>query len=184
MRQDKTDALREKLRRGAERFDFGALIQGVSTLEEGTENPVGPPAAKDGELSAVPASASVSDAANEVVVGEQERLRTAVDTLGKRLLEEAGKLRAAFASCDPQDCGYYLARVNHVLELLLSVDPGGEVSRRLGATAAPPSGRTWPRPCWTVYDLAESPLSGLLPADAGDAFVVNVLAAAVQTSEG
>lgn len=184
MRRDKTEALRERLRQGSGRFDFDALLQGVSTIEE--------PAAEAGEKPAETGESAqtseVTDAGPptiglEVPSSDAERLKTALQTLGTRLLEEAGKLRAALHAYDTQDSGYYLARVNHVLELLLSVDPQGEVSRRFSLPMAPPAGRTWPNPCWTVYEMAESPLSGLLPQDADDEFLSGVMRVAVEVSE-
>jgi len=183
VRQDKADALREKLRRGAQRFEFDALIQGVSTLDDETESSADEPKTPEhaAPMSRQPAPAAAVAAETS---SDHEGLSSAVDTLGKRLLEEAGKLRSAFAAGDVQDSGYYLARVNHVLELLLSVDPRGDVSRRYQASTAPPPGRTWPSPCWTLYDFAESPLSGLLPPNADDTFAAHVVEVAVQTSEG
>lgn len=179
MRQDKSDSLRERLRRGAQRFDFDALIQGVSTIEQDKD--------QDADTSQEDLSADTSgqqsqhSTLQEVSPQERERLRTALDKLGSRLLEETGKLRAALALYDSRESGYYLARVNEILELLQSVDPGGETARRFGMEVAPPAGRSWPPACWTLFELAESPLSGLLPHDADERFAQEVVAAAIAT---
>jgi hypothetical protein len=99
------------------------------------------------------------------------------------LLEESGKLAVACRGRDAEESGYYLARVNQVLELLESVDPGGETARRLQTMGAPPVGRSWPMPVWTTFELAESPLSGLLPADADERFAADLMAAAISAPE-
>lgn len=181
MRQDKSDALREKLRRGTEEFDFDALLQGVSTVDEPSAAPATVASPSADQLDAprgveVPQSTTPDQQ-------DRERLRTALEHLGGRLLEESGKFRAALASYDAQEAGYYLARLNQVLELLHSVDPGGETARRLSLPAAPPPGRSWPAACWTLYELAESPLSGLFPGDADDQFAAEVVEAAVVSTE-
>lgn len=182
MRQDKTDALRERLRRGAERFEFDALLQGVSTVEE-EEQPGASPQPATHPPADSEQSSRISAGAEDVASADSARLGVALDTLGRRLLQEAGKLRAALQSFDASAGGHYLARVNEVLELLQSVDPGGESARRFGVPVAPPVGRVWPAPCWTVYELAESPLSGLLPADADDVFLAEIVATAVAAPE-
>lgn len=182
MRQDKSDALRERLRRGAQKFEFDALLQGVSTVEDeaGTQEQQEPTAAA-GVPEAVPTPEVALPA--DLDGADRARLRAALDTLSQRLLQEAGKLRAALHAYDPQAGGYYLARVNEVLDLLHSVDPGGETARRLGVAVAPPVGRIWPTPCWTLYEFAESPLSGLLPAEADDEFLAEVVATAIEVPE-
>jgi len=171
VRQDKTDALRQRLRQGAQRFEFDALLQGVSTLDDATE----------AEEPGTPDSLATAQAAD---VHDRDRLKAALDTLSARLLEEAGKLKAAVQMYDAQEAGYYLVRVNQILELLHSVDPGGETARRYGLALAPPAGRTWPTACWTLYELAESPLSGLLPAEADEEFARGIVLAAVSAPEG
>lgn len=185
MRQDKSRALRERLQRGARSFDFDALIQGVSTVGDGEEEkPVSevPEPAEAANLRAEAIPFEPSGAAPEESP-DRERLRAALNTLGGRLLEESGKLGAALAARDPGEGGYYLARVNQVLELLHSVDPGGETSRHLCTTAAPPLGRSWPGPAWCVFELAESPLSGLLPAGSDEQFVAEIVAAAIASPD-
>lgn len=182
MRPDKSDALRRRLRQGTLQFDFGALLEGVSTVDEEPSDQEETVAAPVTEREAGAATDSRTPVAGE---GEdRERLKTALDTLGSRLLEEAGRLRSALEGGQPEDGGYYLARVNHLLEILGSMDPGGETARRLGVTAAPPEGRSWPRACWTLYEFAESPLSGLLPADADEMYAAAVIEAAVAVPEG
>jgi len=170
VRQDKGQNLRERLRRGARSFDFDALIQGVSTVE---------PADEDTAAEAHDTPAGQAPVAPETHDTDRQRLRAALETLGARLLAESGKLAAACRGHDAEDSGYYLARVNQVLELLESVDPGGETARRLQTVGAPPDGRSWPLPVWTTYELAESPLGGLLPSDADEQFAAAVIAAAV-----
>jgi hypothetical protein len=65
-----------------------------------------------------------------------------------------------------EPAGACLANVNRTLELLLSIDPQGNQARRQNHPGAPPPGRTWPSPVWSVLEFAQSPLSGLLPPDA------------------
>lgn len=182
MRQDKTDALRQRLRQGARRFEFDALLQGVSTLDDAAETEQQVTEVADSVQT--PASTDILPAVQPADVHDRDRLKAALDTLSSRLLEEAGKLKAAVQMYDAQEAGYYLVRVNQILELLHSVDPGGETARRYGLALAPPTGRTWPTACWTLYELAESPLSGLLPAEADEEFAREIVLAAVSAPEG
>lgn len=95
---------------------------------------------------------------------DRDILFDALDGLGLQLLAEAGRMRSALACGEVAEAGFCLAHLNKVIELLQSMDPEGDVARRLGTAAAPPVGRRWPRTAWSVAEFAESPLSGLLPA--------------------
>ncbi|HSV73411.1 MAG TPA: hypothetical protein VLH79_06605 [Chthonomonadales bacterium] len=108
----------------------------------------------------------------------EERLRTVLDTLGGRLLLEAGRMRAAVLGDDADLAGFHLAHINQLLDILQSVDPAGDLARQLGTRAAPPDGRTWPAATWSAVELAESPLSGLLPPTADGAYYRQLLRAA------
>lgn len=187
MRGDKLASLRQKLRRGTDAFEFNALIEGVSTLEEPPSAAVPPPAV-EGSGSPSPAPADASAAAQGQVPGEapgaapQEpepsipdalaahgtRLRIALDTLGERLVREAQDMAAALDAGSVEDAGLHLAHANQILEILHSVDPSGDLARQLGSSCAPPPGKTWPGTAWSLVELASSPLSALLPPNATD----------------
>lgn len=249
MRTDKQTSLRQRLRRGADAFDFDALINGVSTLEEDLIRPeeanrIAAPAEQPAlavnltEVSQDPSaqdtvleqdtlpyssrtkdttvaqakapnpaleSAFLNNIATETHVAEieaeaavvaapepvtdntaavgvkiaspppsvsrEERLRAAIDSLGRRLLPEVHKLQGAMQEGNAVDAGYYLSHVNQLLELLRSIDPGGDQARTLGAGNAPPVGKPWPSPAWSVVEFAESPFSALLPSNRDIFFV-------------
>ncbi len=175
MRQDKASSLRERLRRGVSNFEFDALIQGVSNVDE-PESPAEPqpPIAKP---------ASDAPKASPPAATDPDGLRTAVMTLGDRLLQESGKLAHALNGHDAVEGGYYLCRVNQVLDLLNAVDPRGDLARSLKTPVAPPPGHSWPRATWSFYEFAESPISGLLPNDADEAFCATMIAEAIASSE-
>lgn len=187
MRHDKASNLRERLRRGVSNFDFDALIKGVSNID-GPEPADGP-----AEVTSVSPTRAAAAAPSGVIEGDAppiaqapadaEGLRAAVMTLGDRLLQEAGKLAHALNSHDAAEGGYYLFRVNQVLDLLNAVDPRGDLARSLKTPVAPPAGHTWPRAAWSFYEFAESPISGLLPGDADDAFCAAVVAEATCSAE-
>lgn len=187
MRGDKLASLRQKLRRGTDAFEFNALIEGVSTLDETppTDGPsapedaaVGPPPAP--EDAAPPLQPQVSQQAPaptaeepqppvpDALAAHSDRLRVALDTLGDRLIREGQDMAAALAAGSIEDAGLHLAHANQILEILHSVDPSGDLARQLHARCAPPAGKTWPGTAWSLVELAESPLSALLPEHAGD----------------
>jgi hypothetical protein len=195
LRQDRQTALRERLRRGADAFEFSALIQGVSTLEEPTDAPERP--SKPAETPAGNVGNKTSAAQNQLLLlqtqpeeesdaardrqappMERERLRAALDALSSRLLQEAASLRAALQRHAVEEAGFCLAQVNQIVELLRSVDPTGDLARQLQIEAAPPEGRTWPASAWSVVEFMESPFSALLPPNVDDAFVHDLLYAA------
>jgi len=196
VRPNRLSSLRQRLHRGTDAFEFQALLEGVSTLdapapeapEPARTAPVPPPDSRDMPASDASAAASAIEDAAAPEVGSSpasdgnaagsERLRTAIDAVAGRMLEDAGRLRAALAARDATLAGLYLARVNASLELLESIDPGAALATELGAACAPPPGRAWPSPAWSLVELAESPLSGLLPAGLGDGFVREMLLAA------
>lgn len=210
MRPDRLTSQRQRLRRQADAFEFNALIQGVSTLEESEETAAAeeapaienlPPAAvvlpetaapaeqqihAKQEIPAEPESSAAADLISEVPTitspvhreTREERLHTALEALGIRLLQEVGRMRAALRAYDAQEAGFYLAHVNQLLELLHSVDPDGDVARHYQTTACPPEGRTWFPTAWSLAELAESPFSALLPPDADDEFAREMIYAA------
>lgn len=216
MRPDRLASQRQRLRRQADAFEFNALIQGVSTLEESEEAPaqnedpaienlapatvVLPEAVEPveqeihaqqeihakQEISADPESSTAVDLISEAPTiaspvhreTREERLHTALEALGIRLLQEVGRMRAALRAYDAQEAGFYLAHVNQLLELLHSVDPDGDVARQYRTTACPPEGRTWFPTAWSLAELAESPFSALLPPDADDEFAREMIYAA------
>jgi hypothetical protein len=198
VRQDKIASLRQRLHRGADAFEFQALIEGVSTLEEaeGTRGrgdaginaqdeprvDAVSPDLQDRTPDAIPAAAAIPVPASprpRVPASErEERLRAALDALGGRLAQEVGRMGAAMQAGEIEEAGFYLAHVNQILELLRSIDPSGDLARQLGTSGAPPEGRAWPATAWSVVEFAESPLSALLPPDAGEPCVRNLLYAA------
>jgi hypothetical protein len=217
VRPNKANSLRDRLRRGADAFEFDALIEGVSTLDEPAANPAavveaplpGPAEVPTASTSSPPdATEAPGVAAAPLPLGQNEartasrpprpeprrqstlygspttmagmfqadslehgRLETALEALGAHLLQEAGRMGAAMQTGDATSAGFHLARVNQLLELLRTVDPRGDVARRLKTSAAPPGDRTWPSTTWSVAEFASSPLSGLLPHNAGEPFV-------------
>jgi len=173
VRQDKGASLRERLRKGVSNFEFDALIQGVGSPDVAGETP-----ALRSEPTPAPTPVSVGN-----VGSEREGLRAALNTLGDRLLHESGKLAAALTLRDPTEAGYYLARINQVLELLRAVDPQGDIARRLRTTASPPIGSRWPPTAWSVYEFAESPISGLLPPNADERFCSALIEAAIASPD-
>lgn len=105
-------------------------------------------------------------------------LTAALDALACRLTQEAGKMGVAMQTGDAEEAGFYLAHVNQILELLRTLDPRGDLSRQSATTNAPPPGRRWPETAWTVVEFADSPWSALLPSDADEVFVRQMLYAA------
>jgi hypothetical protein len=198
VRPDRLASQRQRLRRQADAFEFNALIQGVSTLEDSEEqrasekgsggDPIVPAAVTLAEATASvePELAAASDDSSEAPTmtsteqreSREERLHTALEALGTRLLQEVGKMGAAMRAYDAQEAGFYLAHVNQLLELLHSVDPEGDVARQYRTTACPPEGRTWFPTAWSLAELAESPFSALLPPDADDEFARELIYAA------
>ncbi|MCC6731183.1 MAG: hypothetical protein IT208_17800 [Chthonomonadales bacterium] len=181
MRASKLSTLRERLRKGADAFEFDALIEGVSTLDEPGSAAEPPPQVESAH--AGPAAPSAADPAlapqpEASTEARPERISSVLDVLGTHLLAAAGGLRAAIRAGEPALAGHYLARANQLLDLLHTVDPTGDTARRLEVASAPPEGRTWPPTAWSIYEFAESPLSGLLPAEAPPGFVEAVLRAA------
>ncbi|MGC8667408.1 MAG: hypothetical protein ACP5VE_04735 [Chthonomonadales bacterium] len=197
MRGDKLASLRQKLRRGTDAFEFNALIEGVSTLDE--PSPAAAPVPNRDTKGSTP-SASTDAAADtsappppdqqpavtqeaeqtipETLAAHTDRLRVALDTLGDRLVREAQDMAAALAAGSVEDAGLHLAHANQILEILHSVDPNGDLSRQLRSRSAPPPGQTWPGTAWSLVELAESPLSALLPQHADDELLRALLYAA------
>jgi hypothetical protein len=172
------------LRQGVSSFEFDALIQGVSSVEEATPQPPAvSPQLPSSERSVETATPQPPSYGSQPSSSDRDGLRTAIGTLGERLLQETGKLAQALQMHDAAEGGYYLSRVNQVLDLLHAVDPRGDLARSLATPFAPPQGRTWPRAAWSLYDFAESPISGLLPADADAAFCAAIIAEAISDSE-
>lgn len=199
MANDRASLLKQRLRRGSDSFSFNALIEGVSTLEESPlVTPVPEPAAANLAVQAEAASpqpidhaeiASVHTAADEqpdLILFEEpatsqkpdtesQRLRWALTTLTQRFTQEAAQFAAALGAWNAESAGYHLAQLNQALELLQPLDASGDLSRSLKIKDAPPEGRAWPSPAWSFVEFAESPLSGLLPAGAGEPYVREVL---------
>lgn len=195
MRADRANSLKQRLRKQAESFEFDALIEGVSTIRQDLEPPVPveaappTPAAPDTPSTPKPTIAAPKPAPFGAPAPaprryltrsaeRDERLRSVLSALGKRLLSEASLLRDAFTSRDTTLSGMHLARINQLLDLLQSVDPQGDMARQMATDAAPPEGRAWPRSTWSVYEFAGSPLSALLPADVSETFLQTVMVAA------
>ncbi len=111
-------------------------------------------------------------------VSAPEQLCRALEALSGRLTQEAGKMAASLAQGDVQDAGFYLAHINQILELLHTIDVRGDIARQLDVNNAPPPGRAWPRTAWTVVEFAESPFSALLPSNADDNLVRELIYAA------
>ncbi len=224
MRADRLTHFKERLRHGSDNFEFSALIDGVSTLDEPapSELPVapfvaGPPVveervsrtvrqredltspevletsdailpAKDDfrvlptERESVQATLALAEIAPAAApanaplpVTRTNGLRAAISDLLVRLASQTSALGEALSAKDIMASGERLARLNHNLELLHSVDPTGDHARRFEVPGAPPVGRSWPTTTWCVFEFAESPFSGLLPADADQEFVNSVL---------
>ncbi len=179
MRVDKSANLRDRLRKGADAFSFDALLQGVSTLE-GDATPIdadaggmaqqAPPPKSPPPWAVLPASPPAPTS------GEQ--WKAAIEGLAQGLMESAAQFGAAAEEDDIAGQGQALADANRVLELLGSVDPIGAVARSVGAPSAPPGGRRWPEPAWSVSALAASPLSALTGPGATVAHLDAILEAA------
>ncbi len=192
MRTDRLTSLRQRLRRGADAFDFNALIEGVSTLEE----PAAPPLEEPFPEEALQRDTNIERIGEEigedreappllvaplpptVTLPEEDRVRNALDALADRLMQEIGRMNTAMQTGDVEEAGFCLAHVNQILELLRSVDPRGDLARRLGVRSAPPDGCVWPPTAWSIVEFAESPLSALLPQEVGSMFVRDLLYAA------
>ena len=197
MASDKASLLKQRLRRGSDSFRFDALIEGVSTIEE----PVGAPAQIvqeavpsvetapiEAEVSTVIAEIRAPEPPNLVILEaatademrpepdtEQVRIRWALTTLAERFARETAQMAAALAERDTDTAGAHLAHVNQALELLQPLDPTGDLARSLAISDSPPIGRTWPAPAWSFVEFSESPLSGLLPSNADERFVRDLL---------
>ncbi len=225
MRTDKISHLKQRLRQGADSFDFNALINGVSTIEEEktetpkdavTDTPKPPmePAAtptikqEDEQPNPVPSfsygenhiaqpsvpdrDTLIKDAAKSVTreIKEQtategenaqiqdERLKKALESLVAKLRSEIISFQVSLEETDTEQAGFSLVRINHVLDLLNSLDPEGSISRSLQIDFHPPQDSPWPKSVWSVAELAESPLSGLFPPQADDMFIREILNAA------
>lgn len=201
MRQDRASTYRHRLRRSLDSFEFSALIEGVSTLDQ--------PVQKESDSSPTPTTALITpivarpsegrSALDELPIAavtrehsglepvlpglepasappalhetHAERLAAALEALSTRLRREIGALSVALDLHDLPEAGLRLARVNQLLELIHSVDAAGDFARQLRITGAPPPGRHWPATAWSVVEFAASPLSGLLPPNADEAFV-------------
>lgn len=191
MRPDRLSSIKQKLRQGAGNFDFGALIEGVSTLDEkeptqrhSSPDPDSTAAVSIGPDSTLPGLESEPPAVRAPLARTPSAtapddsslaLRDAIQSLVSQLSRELGNLRGSLHQRSAVDAGQYLARVNRVLELLQSVDGHGNTARSLGIKGSPPLGRAWPQPAWSAPELAESPIGALLPLDAGEPFMRDLL---------
>jgi hypothetical protein len=178
VRVDKSANLRDRLRKGADAFSFDALLQGVSTLE-GDTKPVEPETLPTNQSAASPKPppwAVLPATSPAPTSGEQ--WRAAIEGLAQGLMESAAQFGAAAEEGDIAGQGQALADANRVLELLGSVDPVGAVARSVGAPSAPPDGRRWPEPAWSISALAASPLSALTGPGATVAHLDAILEAA------
>ncbi len=229
MRTDKISHLKQRLRQGADSFDFNALINGVSTIEEEkkdtpkddvadtpqtpTEPAASPPIKQEdeqpnpvpsfsyGENHIVQPSISsgdplIKESAKSVIreikgktasEGEgaqiqDERLKMALESLVAKLRSEIISFQVSLEDLDTEQAGFSLVRINHVLDLLNSLDPEGSISRSLQIVLHPPQDSSWPKSVWSVAELAESPLSGLFPSQADDMFIREILNAAWDAS--
>lgn len=215
MRADRISHFKKRLRQGADNFEFSALIDGVSTLDEPaqSESPIAPfvagmAALLEEQTAPAPVRAPDPPPAELKILVEQtdfdifvapvevqpdpqpvpsrptnaarqsDRLRIALCDLSAYLARHATGLGAALDVYDAAGAGEHLARLNHVLDLLHSVDPDGEQARQFEIEGAPPAGRPWPGTAWSVFEFAESPFSGLLPGDAGQELVQSMIHAA------
>lgn len=198
MPADRYSTLRQRLRREADAFEFGALKEGVSTLEVETTSrgPLDAPNRTEPE-SAV-AAVELLPAYTEPKGGKEHeseenglvpaleppaeddspKVRAAIEAMVERMLLAAAQLEAALRNRSAALAGRKLAQLNEALELLRSADADAGLARRLGINGAPPEGQTWPSPAWSVAEFAASPLSGLLPQDADENFARAVVYAA------
>ncbi|MCX6361832.1 MAG: hypothetical protein NT029_18675 [Armatimonadetes bacterium] len=159
MRVDKSANLRDRLRKGADAFSFDALLQGVSTMEDDADAS-GPLASAPTQTPQTPLPWAALPAASPAPTSG-EQWRAAMEGLAQGLMESAAQFAVAAEEGNVAGQGQALADANRVLELLSSVDPVGAVARSVGAPSAPPEGRRWPDPAWSVSALAASPLSAL-----------------------
>ena len=197
MASDKASLLKQRLRRGSDSFSFNALIEGVSTLDE-SASPAPPPESPITFVESIEPAAilyepvvqpEISQEQPALLILESEpapeaaiaadtdayRLRWALQTLAQRFSREVTDFAAALSEYDTETAGLHLAQLNQALELLQPLDPAGDISRGLQVSGAPPDGKPWPSPAWSFVEFAESPLSGLLPADADESLVRNLL---------
>jgi hypothetical protein len=195
---DKASLLKQRLRRGSDAFRFDALIEGVSTLEDeaaASSAPIETTAPQEYDpvvMAEVPAVEIVELVEASEELAEQPaliliqpdpttpdtdstRLRWALATLTQRFSREVSAFAAALAQRETESAGFHLAQVNQALELLQPLDPAGDLSRGLGVAGAPPPGQPWPAAAWSFVEFSESPLSGLLPSDADEPFLREVL---------
>ena len=208
MRIDKLSSLKQRLRRGADAFEFSALIQGVSTLDDQVSEPIEaradivptaprkpsePPAVAvireelvcgqddaNGMKTNLPVSVTAPsrDAREPREDDHRSHLKAALETLSFRLNKGVNVFASDLRIGMIQDAGECLVQINETLELLQSVDPFGEISRNLGTCGAPPLGRSWPPTVWSVTEFADSPLSALLPPGSSDDTVRSIMNAA------
>lgn len=229
MRTDKISHLKQRLRQGADSFDFNALINGVSTIEEENkvppkkdppavaepprkpQEPVAPPAEKEEDKlrpvtvqtfsygenhvpqrdilleeatlkeSAVPIRRNAVESPHKDEDGIQiqdDRMKSALNSLVEKLRLEITSFQTSLEDSDSEQAGFSLVKINHILDLLNSLDPEGSIARSLKIEFCPPQDRTWPKSVWSVVELAESPLSGLFPPQSDDLFIREILNAA------
>ena len=201
MRVDRFTSIKKRLRQGADNFDFGALIEGVSTLEEAEAHAPERTAPFVAGLTAVrertgPAEDLVEDiipqfdepgahllrarhshsalphrTASHTDHAAEQRLTGALRDMIVRLNSEVAQFATLLSVRAVEPAGLCLANINRTLEILASIDHKGDQARTLNEAGAPPPGRTWPAPAWSVVEFAESPLSGLLPPDADEEMV-------------
>lgn len=198
MPADRYSTLRQRLRREADAFEFGALKEGVSTLQEEptSRGPQDAPDRAEPEPAPVPVEllpvytepkggpehASEENGAVAALEPPDEddtpKVRAAIGAMVERMLLAAAQFEAALRDRSAVLAGRKLAQLNEALELLRSADADAALARRLGLYGAPPEGQGWPAPVWSVAELAASPLSGLLPQDADESFARAVVYAA------
>src|SRR5258708_9999606 len=110
---------------------------------------------------------SISSIIEEQPAASSEaRLARAIREMIVRLHKEMAQFATLLMVHAIEPAGASLAEINRTLELLNSIDPRGDQARKLKDPGAPPLGRTWPAPTWSVVEFTESPLSGLLPPHA------------------
>lgn len=208
VRVDRFTSIKKRLRQGAENFDFGALIEGVSTLEE-TESHAQERAAPfiSGQATVLERPAPPEEIIPDLIPqfdepaahflrarhahsapahrpaappehAAEQRLTGALRDMILRLNNELSQFATLLSVRAVEPAGACLANINRTLELLASIDPHGEQARRLNEAGAPPPGKTWPVPAWSVVGFAESPLSGLLPDNADEEMVRGIMYAA------
>src|ERR1041384_4801738 len=138
VRPDRLSSYRQKLRRSLDTFEFGALIEGVSTLEEEAQSgaepikiglypsavaaietappkrvepdePVEPADTLQTVLQLPQADAHLQKAGQPI---NQQRLRLALCELSSRLRHELGSFQALLDQSEIEEAGVHLARIN------------------------------------------------------------------------